>query len=89
MAYTAGIDCTWKVAADLGLASTSIFTSSTPSDSPTTFSRIGPRVRQGPHQDAHRSTTTVVSVERSRTADSKLASVTSVGAGMGAGRSFR
>ena len=30
MAYTAGIDWTWKVAAERGLASTSIFTSSTP-----------------------------------------------------------
>ena len=46
--------------------------------SSTTFSRIGPSVRHGPHHDAHRSTTTVASVERSSTSVSKVASVTSM-----------
>ena len=35
-------------------------------------------MRHGPHHDAHRSTTTGTSVERSNTALSKLASVTSI-----------
>ena len=38
----------------------------------------GPKLRQGPHQEAHRSTTTGTWVERSRTSSSKVASVTSI-----------
>src|SRR5581483_5548994 len=48
-----------------------------PSVSPTTRSRIGPRVRHGPHQGAQRSTTTGTWSERARTSCSKVASVTS------------
>src|SRR3979490_429499 len=73
------MDWTWNASATRRLASTSTLTSSTwPPVSPTTFSRIGPSVRHGPHHDAHRSTTTGTSVERSRTAVSKVASVTSI-----------
>ena len=49
-----------------------------PGVSSTTFSRMGPSVRHGPHHEAHRSTTTVVWVERSSTSVSKVASVTSM-----------
>src|SRR5690606_25012841 len=49
-----------------------------PSVSPTTFSRMGPRVRQGPHQGAHRSTTTGVVSDRSSTSVWNVESVTSM-----------
>src|SRR3979490_854030 len=73
------MDWTWNASATRRLASTSTLTSSTPPlVSATTFSRIGPSVRHGPHHSAHRSTTTGTSAERSRTAVSKVASVTSI-----------
>src|SRR4029077_16450977 len=56
MANTAGIDWTRNALAIAGLASTSTLASTTlPSDSPTTFSRMGPSVLHGPHHEAHRS----------------------------------
>ena len=62
----------------VGLSSTLTLTSSTaPSVAATACSRMGPSVVHGPHQGAHRSTTTGTSAERVRTTSSKVASVTS------------
>ena len=59
MAKTAGMDWTAKVWAMRGFSSTLTLTNSTaPPVSPTAFSSMGPRVVQGPHQGAHRSTIT-------------------------------
>src|SRR4051794_41842243 len=49
-----------------------------PSVASMTSSRMGPRSLHGPHQGAHRSTTTGRSSERARTSVSKVASVTSI-----------
>ncbi len=77
-AKTAGIDCTWKEAETWGFSSTLTLASSTaPVVAATTRSRMGPRVLHGPHQGAHRSTTTGTVAERTRTSCSKVASVTS------------
>ena len=77
-AKTAGMDWTRKLSDTAGLSSTLTLTSSTcPSVSATTCSRIGPRVLHGPHHGAHRSTTTGTSKDRLRTASSNVASVTS------------
>src|SRR5262245_55628906 len=78
-AYTAGIDCTWNALEIWGFSSTLTFTSVTaPSVASTTFSMMGPSVRHGPHQGAHKSTTTGTSLERSMTSVWNVASVTSV-----------
>src|SRR5262245_37108974 len=70
---------TWNAAETCGFSSTLILTSSTaPLVASTASSRMGPRVRHGPHHGAQRSTTTGTCEERSRTADWKVASVTSV-----------
>ena len=59
MAKTAGIDWTAKDWAMRGFSSTLTLASSTaPSVAATARSSIGPRVLHGPHQGAHRSTTT-------------------------------
>ena len=77
-ANTAGIDCTWKLAEMAGLSSTLTLTRATaPSVASTTRSMTGPRVWHGPHQGAHRSTTTGTSDERRSTSSSNVASVTS------------
>src|SRR5579875_1345911 len=77
-AKTAGMDCTRKAVATPGFSSTFTLASSTaPPVSSTTFSRMGPRVRQGPHHGAHRSTTTGTSSERCSTSVAKVESVTS------------
>src|SRR5260370_38768785 len=63
----------------VGLASTSIFTSSSlPDRFEASRSRMGPNCRQGAHQSAQKSTTTGSEWERARTAASKLLSVTSI-----------
>ncbi len=68
MAKTAGIDCTAKVWATRGFSSTLTLASATaPLVSATAFSSIGPSVLHGPHQGAHRSTTTGTVVLRVRT----------------------
>ena len=83
-AYTAGMPCTWNAWDTCGFSSTFTLTSTTlPSVSPTTFSRIGPSVRQGPHHGAHRSTTTGVVADRSRTSAWNEESVTSMLTGTG------
>src|SRR5580658_1033111 len=65
-----------------GFSSTFTLVSSTaPSVSAITRSKMGPRVLQGQHQGAHRSTTTGTSLDRASTACSKLASVTSTMSG--------
>ena len=77
-AKTAGMDWTWKLAEMAGFSSTLTLARATaPSVASTTCSRIGPRVRHGPHQGAHRSTTTGTSKDRLRTSSSNVASVTS------------
>ena len=51
-----------------------------PSVASMTDSIIGPSVLHGPHHGAHRSTTTVTSLDFSITSDSNVASVTSMAA---------
>src|SRR2546423_2128946 len=69
----------WKAADSCGLASVSSLASTTsPSRAAAAFSRIGVRVRHGPHHSAQKSTTTGVVRERSTTSCSKVASVTSM-----------
>ena len=80
MAKTAGMDCTAKVWAIRGLSSTLTLASSTaPPVSATAFSSIGPSVLHGPHQGAHRSTTTGTVALRASTSSWKVWSVTSIG----------
>lgn len=75
-AKTEGMDCTPKAWAVRGFLSTSTATNSTdPALSSTTFSKMGVKTRQGPHQAAQRSTTTGNVAERSRTLALKVASV--------------
>ncbi len=70
-----GIDCTRNWPAMAGFLSTSILTSLTaPLAASTTFSRAGPRVLQGPHQVAQKSTITGWMREASTTSAMKLAS---------------
>src|ERR1700677_4790485 len=52
--------------------------STSPAVSSTTFSRIGPSVKQGPHQGAQRATTTGTSADRYITSSPNVRSVTSV-----------
>ncbi len=78
-AYTAGMDCTSNACEMAGFWSVSTFTSTTlPPVASTTFSMMGPSVRQGPHHGAHRSTMTGTVCERSMTSVWKVASVTSM-----------
>src|SRR5271168_1905568 len=80
MAKTAGMDCTLKARATAGLSSTLTLASSTaPPVSATAFSIMGPRVLQGPHHGAQRSTITGTVALRSSTASWNVSSVTSIG----------
>src|SRR5215203_3152032 len=73
---------TWNACDTCWLESTSTLARMTlPSVSPTTLSRIGPRVLHGPHHSAQRSTTTGISLDRSTTSAGKVASVTSIDMG--------
>src|SRR5690625_5017679 len=75
---TVGIDCTWNSCAIRGLASTSILARiQVPAPSAASFSRVGDNCLHGPHQSAHRSTTTGTCTDRSTTSDWNVASVTS------------
>ena len=81
-ATTVGMLCTPNWPAVYGLASTSSLASrNEPARSPATFSRIGPSVRQGPHHDAHRSTTTGRFLDSSITVSRKFWSVASTTTG--------
>src|SRR6202034_653830 len=76
------MDCTWKVPDTRGFSSTFTLTSSTaPSVAGITRSKMGPRVLQGSHHGAHRSTTTGTWFDRASTACSNVASVTSTMSG--------
>jgi hypothetical protein len=80
MAKTAGMDWTWKVWAMRGFSSTLTLANSTaPPVSATAFSSMGPRVVQGPHHGAHRSTITGTVALRASTSPWKVWSVTSIG----------
>ncbi len=78
------MDCTRNAAEAWGFSSTLILArairgvSAPALASSMTFSIIGPRVLQGPHQGAHRSTTTGMDIESCRTSRSNVASVTSI-----------
>src|SRR5690606_4516837 len=75
---TVGTDRIWNAAASCCSLSTSTLASSNaPLYSPASFSRIGPRVLQGPHHSAQKSISTGVVVDFWRTSDSKLAAVAS------------
>ena len=76
------MDCTWNADATWRLVSTSTLASTTlPSVSSITFSRIGPSGLHGPHHSAQRSTTTGTCLDRSTTSVGKVASVTSIDMG--------
>ena len=69
----------WSSALPTRLASTSILASvNAPARLVAASSSIGPRVRQGPHQAAQRSTTTGAVLDPSTTTWSKVSSVTSI-----------
>src|SRR6516162_8488399 len=72
------MDWTPNVWATRGFSSTLTLASATrPSVSATAFSRIGPSVLHGPHQGAHKSTTTGTVVLRASTSSWNVWSVTS------------
>ena len=78
IAMTIGIDWTWNSCAMRGLASTSTLASTQlPLPSAASFSSTGESCLHGPHQSAHRSTTTGTCMDRSITSDWKVDSVTS------------
>src|SRR5690606_1589796 len=79
MAMTVGIDWTPNSCEIRGLASTSTLASTqAPLLSPASFSNTGPSCLHGPHQSAHRSTTTSCRSDLSTTSAWKVASVTSM-----------
>ena len=81
---TAGMPWTRKAVASCWFSSTLIFARATPGPSAaTTSSRMGPRVLQGPHQGAQKSTTMTRSCEPWRTSSSKFCSSTSNICGLG------
>src|SRR5690606_29017831 len=83
---TVGIERIWNAAASCCSASTSTLASTNaPLYSPATFSRIGPRVLQGPHHSAQKSISTGVCVDFCSTSASKLAAVASKTWGVGSG----
>src|SRR3954454_6110757 len=70
---------TWKCAANSWFSSTLTFTSfHLPPASASSFSSIGPRLLQGPHHGAQKSTSTGASVDAVMTSCSKVARVVSI-----------
>ena len=75
--FTEGIDITPNFSAWVWFLSVSAFaTISLPSYAVAIFSRVGPSIMQGPHQDAQKSTRTGVVFDFSITSFSKVSSVT-------------
>src|SRR5690606_27771469 len=75
---TVGIERIWNAAAICGSFSVSTLASrKAPPYSAASFSRTGPRVRQGPHHSAQKSTSTGTSSDFCRTSASKVAVVAS------------